>query len=233
MPKRSRTRTDAPRARPAVTPQPQRPSTPRVPRAAPPPPPTLAERARMYWPWELGGLIAVAAVVAFLVLSFGNQSGGSSSGQSGATSAAVSTEENVPLEGNTHVPVGQPVQYKSYPPTSGTHYPNWANYGFSDREIPEGEWIHDLEHGAVVVLYKCEGGPTGCPDLVNQLKDVYATFPPGKHGKVKMVITPYTRMDNPVTLVAWGWREKLDRFDKDRVLRFYKAHVDHGPEDVP
>lgn len=173
-----------------------------------------------FWPYA-AGLLLILVVAAVVVAVTNNRPTG------------VPGEEAVPIEGRDHVPAGQAIQYRSYPPASGTHYGVWADYGFYDREVPEGEWVHNLEHGAVVVLYKCTGGPTSCPDLVNQLKEVYATFPPGKYGKVKMVITPYTKMENPITLVAWGWRLRLDRFDRDRMLQFYRAHVDRGPEDVP
>lgn len=35
---------------------------------------------------------------------------------------------------------------------SGTHRPLWAKYG-SYKFLPKQRWIHNLEHGAVVMLY--------------------------------------------------------------------------------
>jgi hypothetical protein len=45
-----------------------------------------------------------------------------------------------------------------------------------------------------------------------------------------MVVTPYTEMDHAVATVAWGWLDEMDQPDKDRILAFYRAHVDRGPE---
>ena len=65
-----------------------------------------------------------------------------------------------PDMGRRHVAVGEKVTYTYCPPASGSHY-NAANagpiqprfYGPNDRVLPEG-WIHNLEHGAMVILYR-------------------------------------------------------------------------------
>ena len=49
-------------------------------------------------------------------------------------------------------------------------------------------------------------------------------------GTRKMLVAPYQEMDHAVTVTAWGWVDDLDAPDKDRLLAFYKAHVDKGPE---
>ncbi len=179
----------------------------------------VARRPRLRPMW-IGAAVAVVAIaVSALVLLSGG----------GATQVA-SAEERVQLEGADHVPEGTNIAYRSYPPASGPHYGRTASYGVHTEEVPEGYWVHDLEHGAIVVLYNC---PDGCPDLVDQLRELYNTAPNGKYGKVKMVVAPYSRMDSRLALLAWGWREKLQEFDRERILRFYRAHVDRGPEDVP
>ncbi len=55
--------------------------------------------------------------------------------------------------------------YAYCPPASGPHYNNPGIdgpipakfYGPDDGTRPEG-WIHNLEHGAVVILYNCKHG---------------------------------------------------------------------------
>jgi hypothetical protein len=40
-------------------------------------------------------------------------------------------------------------------------------------------------------------------------------------------------MDHAIDAVAWGWLDEMDQtnpVDKDRILAFYRAHVDRGPE---
>ena len=67
---------------------------------------------------------------------------------------------------HTHVLPPAPVTYDHNPPTSGCHY----NLGYGTAPITAGAydqviqpeyWVHNLEHGYVVVLYNC---PAGCPD---------------------------------------------------------------------
>ena len=130
----------------------------------------------------------------------------------------------------SHVPDGSTLTYKQYPPSSGHHYPSPAPAGISAKAIPEGNWVHSLEHGYIVILYKPSAG--GAPSEA-QLRDIMATFPKEKHGSVKIVITPYDHMDSPITAVAWERQLSLDQFDRDQLLQFYNAYVDHGPEDVP
>ncbi|HTC85755.1 MAG TPA: DUF3105 domain-containing protein, partial [Candidatus Acidoferrum sp.] len=72
-----------------------------------------------------------------------------------------------PDMGRTHIAPGSAQTYLSCPPASGNHYfatgigPIAARYyGPDEATIPQG-WVHNLEHGALVVLYSCKGG---CPD---------------------------------------------------------------------
>jgi hypothetical protein len=81
-----------------------------------------------------------------------------------------------------------------------------------------------------VILYRCA---TPCPELVRQLRELSATAPPSKYGHVKLLITPYARLRTRLAILAWTWIDELDVFDRERLLVFYRAHIDRGPEDVP
>lgn len=137
----------------------------------------------------------------------------------------------VPLEGAEHVAEGAPITYSSRPPSSGSHYPTWSQtYGFKDPALPPGTWLHNLEHGAVAILYNC---PQACPELEQQLKDLYPTLPLGRNargGNPRALIMPYTDMDHKIAVVAWGWILELDEFDRDQIVRFYESRIDRGPE---
>jgi len=136
----------------------------------------------------------------------------------------------VPIEGNRqHLPQGQVIPYRNRPPSSGDHYDQPAGYGFFQRDIPTGNWVHDLEHGGIVVLYRPDLCDQACQ---NQLQDTYNSAPSSTlfPGTRKMLVTPYSDMDHAIASVAWGWLDEMDAFDKDRILAFYKAHVDKGPE---
>ena len=149
----------------------------------------------------------------------------------GTQSEAALPGTPVADEGRNHIPDTQQAQYAHYPPASGPHYESPANWGTYDQPLPEGRWIHNLEHGGIVILFKC---PTACPDLVKQLKDFNSSAPQSKAWKeVKLLVTPYDHMDHPLAIVAWDWIDEMDSFDQARLLKFYNAHIDRGPEDVP
>ena len=135
-----------------------------------------------------------------------------------------------PDEGANHVAVGTLVNYKNSPPSSGAHYPQWANYGVYLQAVPAGFWIHNLEHGAVVLLFKCE---SNCQSVAEQAQKTVQTLPPGKYGQVKLVATPYNAMPRNFAVVAWGRVDDFDTLDAERIKKFYIAFVDKGPEDVP
>lgn len=46
-------------------------------------------------------------------------------------------------------------RYNSNPPTSGPHLPTWVKPGIYDTPQSEGELIHSLEHGYIVIHYNC------------------------------------------------------------------------------
>jgi hypothetical protein len=72
---------------------------------------------------------------------------------------APGPEVALPDEGNAHV-TDAVIPYKHIPPASGPHYEQPAAYQFNTGEVPEGNWIHSLEHGAIVLLYQCDTGRT-------------------------------------------------------------------------
>jgi len=138
----------------------------------------------------------------------------------------------IPDEGRQHVAEGQAIVYRTNPPASGPHYPSPQPWGVYTEPVATGYWVHNLEHGGIVVLYDC---PTGCPDIVDQLRQAFATFPKDRYDEVKLLATPYTGLPNGVRLmaVAWDYQQVYSSFDRERLLAFYNAHVDRGPEDVP
>jgi hypothetical protein len=93
----------------------------------------------------------------------------------GLASSVVTTPvgRTVPLEGADHVAEGTMVTYASRPPASGPHYASVApRYGVYEQAPPTGQWLHNLEHGAVAILYNC---PEGCPEIVQGLTELYPT----------------------------------------------------------
>lgn len=180
-----------------------------------------AERAKQRhlrtWLIVGGGVLVVAALVAAMFLL------------SGGTQPVPGAE--APTYGAEHVPEGTEIAYERIPPSSGTHWPRWANYGVYEEPLPEGLWVHNLEHGAIVVLYNC---PQGCPDLVGQLREAYNSLPPSRtFGTVKLVATSYPKLQQRLAYLAWGREYLADEYKRDELVRFYQAYMDKGPERAP
>jgi hypothetical protein len=143
----------------------------------------------------------------------------------------------VPDEGRQHVQAGTPVAYQHQPPTSGSHYSQtgvapaaWQTIGTLQPEV----WVHNLEHGGIVVLYNCPGG---CDDLQKQLTTYVNSIVPAEpqYGEYKIIMSPYSEGmgTHKVAVLAWDRIEFLDGYDQARITQFYEAHVDKGPERIP
>jgi hypothetical protein len=58
-------------------------------------------------------------------------------------------------QGRNHVPIGTAVEYNSNPPTSGPHYAQWEKPGIYSKVLQDGNLVHSLEHGYIVISYNC------------------------------------------------------------------------------
>lgn len=138
------------------------------------------------------------------------------------------------LEGGEHVPNCLPVTYSHYPPTSGKHYPVWGNFKSYDLVISPGYYLHDEEHGAVVMLINCHTAGS-CDQDRARLQAIADAFPRDSlcdaTVKHRLVIAGDTVMDTRFALVAWGWSLKSDCIDSAAFRAFMDAHYGHGPED--
>lgn len=132
-----------------------------------------------------------------------------------------------------HVPVCSTVTYASNPPTSGPHYDVWAAYRAFTVPVPRGFYVHDLEHGAVVVLYNC---PTGCAQDVADLEAFLnaRAADPLCSGAVKnrFVVTPDPKIPTRFAAAAWGYAVTSNCFDLSALGAFIDAHYAHSPENL-
>lgn len=149
----------------------------------------------------------------------------------GACGAVV---EQHPIEGANHVPVCSPVTYLTKPPSSGDHYPIWAAYQSYQSAIPEGFWVHNLEHGAVVVSYNCPGGCSAevaaAQTWIDGLPSDGACDPSAGDPRVRVVMTPDPNLDVRFAASAWGWTLRANCFDAAAFDAFLVSHYGQGPE---
>jgi hypothetical protein len=137
---------------------------------------------------------------------------------------------------HVHVPQGTQIQYNHNPPTSGCHYSIASQApvppGAYNKEIPAEFWVHNLEHGYIVVLYNC---PQGCDSDFQKLVAWRKTLPPDPAGNgaipyAKVVILPWHTMPKKFAAVSWDYYSGWDSLDISQVQAFYDNHVGHSPE---
>lgn len=121
--------------------------------------------------------------------------------------------------------------YKTNPPTSGTHFPTWAQDGIytADNTPPLGQLVHTLEHGRIDVQYK----PGTSADVVKQLEELLSESDGGRH---MLLFQNPTEMDAEVAATAWDHSLTCPTMNDqvfDAIRAFRKAHIDRGPETVP
>ena len=65
-----------------------------------------------------------------------------------------------------HVDRSTDIEWSNNPPTSGPHFPTWAGWDREYTQLPRGFYVHNAEHGGIILLYRCDAG---CPDVVTSL----------------------------------------------------------------
>ena len=187
----------------------------------------------------IGGILGTAAVAILIVaLALNHAAQVSTQNRLPFQTVSGTIGTAVPDEGRTHVDPSTTPTYKSYPPASGPHY---SAQGIAPvpwqtiDTLQEGQYLHNLEHGGIAILYDCPSG-TACTTLKNSLENYVKNLAPVEptYGEVKVVLTPYSRgMQKKVALVAWDYIEFLDSYDPAEITRFYENHVNKGPEQIP
>jgi uncharacterized protein DUF3105 len=132
-------------------------------------------------------------------------------------------------------------RYAYCPPASGPHY-NAAGLGplkrtffGPEQEQDPGGWIHNLEHGYVVLLYSCGDSGTSCPssEEMAQLRQWFDRAPttPGATScniPNKTIVARFDGMKARFAVLAWDRALLMDKFDLDPALKFAEQWID-GP----
>ncbi len=139
----------------------------------------------------------------------------------------------MPIEGAMHVAVGTNVAYRSNPPSSGNHFPYWGTWGAHDPALERGHYVHNLEHGGVALLYKCDG--SACPDAAGlrafmdgRPQDPICTAPV----RARFILTADASIPTAIAATAWGHVYLADCLDTTTLGAFVDAHYGKGPEAV-
>lgn len=183
--------------------------------------------------WEGSFTWAVAswrAGAALMVLLGGCGGGGTSAPSTTVDQGGCAmTESGVPNEGWTHVAEGSEVTYRHNPPASGPHYPVWLRYQSYTSAMARPYWVHNLEHGAIVLLHR----PDAPPAVVSALGDAFRSLPADPEcGHPRALLTPDPLLARAVTAVAADFVLEGDCVSGDAIRRFTTTHRNHGPEDI-
>ena len=201
----------------------------------------------------LGGGVLALGIIAAVVIGIGAAGGDGKSGGDGpstttaskvklpqqevtdldaAAKAAQCTLTNPVDEGRGHE--GREftaADYKTNPPTSGTHDPTYPEDGIfaTENRPPLGQLVHLLEHGRINVQYK-KGTPA---KVVTQLEALLAEQNEGYH---MLLYENTTGMEPQIAATAWTHSLSCPEMnDKvfDAIRTFRARYIDKGPETVP
>ena len=120
-----------------------------------------------------------------------------------------------------HFCMDTPIKYNQTIPSSGSHRPLWPVFG-EYKYVPPQRWVHNLEHGAVVMLYD----PCAHPVMVEKLRRLVVNC------IRKHVITPFRGLsrERPLALVTWGCVMEMNYVRDGQVIDFIRSTGMKAPE---
>jgi len=183
-------------------------------------------------------LLLVAGVAALLGLVGGDDSSAAAVRadfeEAGCTFEVKPAVANVADHSDFPDPEARSPKWNTDPPTSGPHYGQTIAYGSYTEPVDVGRVLHNLEHGAVYILYGVD-----VPEAtVTLLQDFYADH------QVGTVLAPYPKLGNQIALGAWvvpglpeaqnargsGVLAKCTEYDEAAFDAFFDAFQFKGPE---
>jgi hypothetical protein len=127
--------------------------------------------------------------------------------------------EDFEIEGSNHVSPGINVEYKTNPPTSGSHLSQGQNWGVYNKEINDKAAVHGLEHGGIWITYK---------DVNEETKEELESI--GKANSQSVIVSPRSSNDNKIVVASWGRMMKLDSIDKVLIQKYIDVYKNQSPE---
>jgi len=204
--------------------------------------------------WIVFGVVLGLAAVAVAIVAIVSATGGDEKGKKGSTKRpkgaagikpvpippaqnanidsavkeAGCTLENFPSFGREHSDA--PQQFRTNPPTSGTHNPVPAEDGsYAGEPAPATEsTVHSLEHGRINIQYR----PGLPPRQIGQLLSLHNE----EDAYHVLLFENGTKMPYAVAATAWTHMLGCKRVDAktfDAIRAFRARYVDKAPEQVP
>ncbi len=127
--------------------------------------------------------------------------------------------EELEIEGANHIGPGEPVSYKTNPPTSGSHWTNPAGWKFNDKSVRDEQIVHNLEHGGIWITYKDLSD-----ENVDKLKEI------AKNNSGSVVVSKRDENDDSIVVASWGRMMRLDEVDKALIQKYINTYINQSPE---
>jgi len=185
----------------------------------------------------IGGVVLGAAIVAAVVLVLAGGGGDEpDTGDLKATAAAAGCElKTFPNEGQEHVTKNlTPADFKTNPPTSGNHNVTPAQDGlYAPGNEPEIQnWVHTLEHGRILFMYKPESPNT----TIAAMQALFNENAQGKSAYHSVLMQNNSKMPFAIAAVAWRNYLGCKTYSPkaiDAMRDFREVYVDTAPEQIP
>jgi hypothetical protein len=179
----------------------------------------------------------IAALVVLGVFFFRPKDEAAPEAPEGVSAAQANCDdvEEPEIEGQQHVDAGEPVDYKTSPPTSGNHWPpgQEADPDFYSEPVANESLVHNMEHGQIVIWYSPDSSQElrdnleSLVDSANDSSNVKAGAPP-------LIAVPFN--DVPAgknyVMTAWGALEPCENYSLAAINEFRATYQGRGPEQV-
>jgi hypothetical protein len=139
----------------------------------------------------------------------------------------------VPIEYSPHLAPGTPIEWTTNPPASGPHYPVWARWEHHYPDLPRAYWLHNAEHGGIVLAYRRPDAASVAAELIATV----AALPDDPHcaapirTRTLVVADPALPEDVEVAAVAWGTTYTAACVD-DTLATFAREHTGRAGENT-
>jgi len=127
--------------------------------------------------------------------------------------------EDFEVVGANHIGPGEPVSYKTNPPTSGSHWTNPAGWKFNDKSVRDEQIVHNLEHGGIWITYKDLSD-----ENVDKLKEI------ARNNSGSVVVSKRDENDDSIVVASWGRMMRLVEVDEALIQKYINTYINQSPE---
>ena len=177
--------------------------------------------------YVLASLVIAVLVIAGFAVGGTKFQRGADTGRSQEYVEGVGVRQE-PTGFNQHVPENTTVEYSTFPPSSGDHWPPGAQArcGFYEDGLRDERIMHNLEHSNIVVSYNL-----ATKEEVDRLEDVVDGI---GLSAIWGITQSYDKIPvGTVAIAAWGVLDTMQGIDENRIKTFFETYAGNlGPERI-